>query len=267
MVLKDRRLLAILVFLVITILCFAVGMSIVLTNKETITTTTVEYIPATPVPTAFTMAPSPAPTEVLPIIPPQEFEPPSPGQCLQIASGDPVQNQDQMIQKTYHIELDVVVEPNDSNLDHHFGLLVDRLQETLAPKLAQCDMLNRKRKLRGDSTRMQTTQHRNLVGVSDYLVANAQFSHAAMITNQSCKAGTPEPCYKVIETIDLYTKQEELDVRLISIIMDAFDAESLVQLLDLVFPFKDIAMIGVTSNTDANGNSNIFDESHDDEDE
>lgn len=50
----------------------------------------------------------------------------------------------------------------------------------------------------------------------------------------------------MIETIDLYIRQDELDVRLISLIMVAFDGESLMELLNLRYPFKRIEMIGVT---------------------
>lgn len=267
--LKDRRLLVILATLVIIILSFAVGIAIVVSNKEPITTTTVEYIPATPAPTTFTMAPSRSPTEAMEDLPPfplPEFSPPSPAQCRQIESGNAVPNQDQMVPKTYHVELEIVMEPNVAILDRHFTTLVDRrLQATLAPKLAQCDTLNR-RNLRSNSRK----QHRNLL-VSDYLVANAYFSNAAT-KKVSCKVGSL--CYKLIETVDLYIKREELDVRLISLIMDAFDVESLVQLLDLEFPFKSIHMIGVTSNTNVVVTStttpapqvnNVFDDSHDED--
>lgn len=238
---KDRRLMVILVILVVAVLGFGIGMGIVLTNKESTTTTTVEYVPATLAPTAFTKAPSPSPTQTPEFVAP-EFSPPSPAQCQLIESGNAVPNQDRMIQKTYQVELDIVMESNVESLDNHFATLVDRMQASLAPKLAQCDHANQRKLIRaaGD-TRIHRGSNRRLL--RNYLIVNAQFSHSLPISNRSCK---------VIETIKLYIQQDESDVRLIGRIMDVFDAESLVQQLDLGRPFKSITMIGVTSNTDSN---------------
>jgi len=260
--LKDRRLLTILVILIIIIIAFAIGITLVVMNKETITTNTVEYIATTPAPTTATTAPTAptaAPTEA------PEFLPPSRAQCERIEAGEEVENQDQLILKTYHIELDVAISDFAS-----LTPLVNQMQAILAPMLAQCDdILNRSRHRQLRRNARIQGGHRKLI--SDYLVANAKFSKATVQTNRSCKAGATQPCYKVIQTIDLYIKQDELDVRLISLIMDAFDGESLVDLLDLGYPFESIDMIGVTSSSMVDVNNNMDaeredDDSRDDED-
>ncbi|KAL3937232.1 MAG: hypothetical protein SGBAC_007620 [Bacillariaceae sp.] len=251
--LKDRRLLTILVILIVTILSFAIGISVVLSkNKETISTTTVEYISATPAPTAATTAPTAAPTEAL------EFLPPSPAQCQQIEAGNEVANQYQMVLKTYQIELDVAIVEFAS-----LTTLENRMQAILAPRMAQCDDMFNLRRLRGNSNRIQSPRRKL---ASDYLVANAKFSSATLQNNRSCKVGAPQPCYKVIETIDLYLQQEESDVSLISLIMDAFDGEPLVQLLHLEYPFESVDLIGVSSSSTDTTNNNTIQDSHDDED-
>ncbi|KAL3937230.1 MAG: hypothetical protein SGBAC_007618 [Bacillariaceae sp.] len=137
-----------------------------------------------------------------------------------------------MILKTYHIEMDIVLDPAVPDVTSYLNTLVTRMQAKVAPVLAQCENFNRRRSRRMSFRDSGSSQSRRNLA-SDYLVANAQFSDVRLETNRPCKIGVSKPCFKVTETIHVYIKQEELDMELIGLIMDALDVESLVQLLDL----------------------------------
>ncbi|CAJ1949215.1 unnamed protein product [Cylindrotheca closterium] len=263
----DRRLLAIFSILLITIVAFAVGITMLLMSKGGTNETDTELLPSTSNGTASPFAPT-SPPSAPPTEEPLVFLPPSPAECLRIITGDVVTAQDQLILKTYHIELDIAMVPwGATDIPSHLNTLVTRMQAKVAPTLAQCDNSNQRR-LRAMSFQESAARnqgYRNLAP-GDYLVANAQFLDARLQTNRPCKIGVPEPCFKVRETIRVYIKKDELDVRLISRIMDAFNGQSLIQLLDLEFPFKSIEMIGVASNEDLTAPLNVT-ESSDSEDE
>lgn len=239
--LRDQRLFAILSILLIAIVGFAAGITLVLikADAETETVSNTALDPATSNSTALSIITSP------PTVQPTkgfDFVRPSQAQCHQIVTGKVVPGQEQLILKTYYVELDVVMHPSVTDMANHLDTLVNQMQARIAPVLVQCESLNA-RQLRGNPG------YRNLQR-SDYLVGNVKFLNATLPTNRSCKTGSPEPCYKVIETVNLYIKVEELDVRLIGRIMDAFNGESLVQVLDLQFPFEAIEAIGAASNVD-----------------
>lgn len=223
--LKDRRCMIFIGVLIFAIVCFASGIVLFLGSQENPSQNDQlegnRIVPSTQIPTL-------QPTNHL------EFDPPSQDECMAIAEGRALLGEEEIVVKNFLVDMDVVLDPFRS-MAPFLDILREQMQAILAPALVGCDDIFHRRLRRKVRQRQR-----------DYVVANAVFE-VALPNGRQCKADTPENCYRVVSNIDLFLQDDEKIVKLIGMIMEVFDEESLVQRLDLSTPFVSIEMVGVTS--------------------
>lgn len=228
--LKDRRCMIFVGIMMLAIVCFTTGVSLVLGAEDNSTASdqlgdnAIPHVTQVP-----TLQPTEFPTEHL------DFDPPSHEECMDISDGKALPGQEEMIMKNFQVEMDVVLE-TQNDVAPLLDNLREHMQAILAPALVACDdIFHHLLRKRGRQLQM------------DYVVANALFD-VVVPNGRLCKKDTPEPCHRVIANLDLYVNEDEKIVKLIGLIMSVFDDESLVDRLDLDSPFVSIEMVGVMSN-------------------
>jgi hypothetical protein len=153
------------------------------------------------------------------------YNAPSEEQCELIASGLAIENEDEKIERTFEIKMDVQM-----NMIIDFNLVLldfqQKLQEELAPALAGC------------SRKEQNMRQRN-----QFVVANANIK-VDYLMDQDCNI-KEETCNRVLIELSLTLNGEDKVLSLLSRITDVFGAESLMTVLDLPSPFEDVTVLGV----------------------
>jgi hypothetical protein len=192
--------------------------------------------PQTPTPSPSSLMVTEAPTQA-PLYPR-----PSPEDCQAIATGGPVQGQEDMAIMSFDVEMDVTLTV-DTNLDDVLDAVEAKTQEILLPDLAGCfeDRRNLGDFIRGN--------RRNLNAPRRFAIANGGISVGEADT-QSCQVNSGTTCYSMTIVLDLAVKSEEERIFVVtSIIIDVFGVDSLVEVLGLGPPFDTIKLIAVNSNT------------------
>jgi hypothetical protein len=189
-------------------------------------------------------APTPSPSLMVTEAPTQApvYPRPSPEDCQAIATGGPVQGQEDMAIRSFDVEMDVALTV-DTNLDDVLDAVGAKTQEILLPDLAGCfeDRRNLGEYIRGN--------RRNLNAPRRFAIANGGISVGEADT-QSCQVNGGGACYSIAIALDLAVKSEEERILVVtSIIIDVFGVDNLVEVLGLGPPFDAINLIAVNSNT------------------
>jgi len=187
------------------------------------------------------------------------FEPPSVEDCIAIARGEAVEGQDQMMVERYEVVLDVALDSGGLEIQGILNRLVAEIRQIVLPEILGCGDANRKlmeiesgtedhpsasraiiSMIRGGAKR-QLTWTSSSSPSARYIMANAVIS----IRNPSgewCAAGSGPLCYRVIVSLDMAFKSDDLKVlTVVQYIAEAFKtADSLADKLLLGSPFQKI---------------------------
>eukprot|EP00980_Cylindrotheca_fusiformis_P003195 scaffold725_cov133-Cylindrotheca_fusiformis.AAC.3 len=198
--------------------------------------------PASPPPTtAPTGSPeSPAPSS-FPSSAPTTFYPPNtPEECAIIAQGGTVPGQENLINKSFDISLDVSLTVQLSDLDAIVQDLENRMQEILAVELADCPAVSRRLSVSATFVRRRLIES-NVVGNA---LIDAEYQEG-----QSCDPASPTPCIRVLTKLNLFLKGDESILSLVNRISTLFGDDDLLGVLGLGAPFEAIEVIGVSAST------------------
>jgi hypothetical protein len=153
------------------------------------------------------------------------YDPPTPEDCLAIANGTALDGQDEMIARSFNIDMDIALDVGFNLNDTLLGDLEKRLQTVLAPVLTGCSD--------GSS--------------SNYVVGNAYIVVESK-DDQPCEVDSEEPCFHAVAVLLLYLQDEEKLLTLFGLISNVFGVHSLVDILGLSSPFKHVEITFVSSN-------------------
>jgi hypothetical protein len=153
------------------------------------------------------------------------YDPPTPEDCLAIANGIALDGQDEMIARSFDIDMDVTLDVGSNLNDTLLGDLERSLQTVLAPALTGCSD--------GSS--------------SNYVVGNAYIVVESK-GDQPCEVDSEEACFHAVAVLLLYLKGEEKLLTLFGLISNVFGEHLLVDTLGLSPPFKHVETTFVSSN-------------------
>jgi hypothetical protein len=153
------------------------------------------------------------------------YDPPTPEDCLAIANGIALDGQDEMIARSFNIDMDVTLDVGSSLNDTLLGDFERRLQTVLAPALTGCSD--------GFS--------------SNYVVGNANIVVESK-GDQPCDVNLEEACFHGVAVLLLYLKGEEKLLTLFCLITNLFGDHLLVDTLGLSPPFQHVKTTFVSSN-------------------
>jgi hypothetical protein len=192
-----------------------------------------------------TEAPSDNSTEVL------LYDPPTLQDCKAMSEGEPVAGQGSTIIIQFTVTLDVSLVADTVISDLEPGL-ENSIQHFIVPILAGC-LLDATRRGRGRRLQLLLTQD-NTVSNMRTLVAN-EYAIANALASVRCETGTPcnddadQPCYRCPVDLDLWLRGDEQIDDLLSIVSKVFWVDSLVDLLGLETPFKNITAASIHHST------------------
>jgi len=224
---RDRRVM--LIFFGLLLVATALVTGLLVGPRQEINTKTFLFGTNSPTPVPVTDTPTSSPTFYF------EFDPPSQEECRRIAAGHAVMNdhEDQIL-RNFEIQFDVSLSRNSEiENDEILSLLDKALQRTFATSLAGCDEVDYQRMLRRRLLRKN-------------VVSNASFK-SNFRESESCLSASPDICYRMVVTLELYLKGEERINKLLGLITSVFDRESLVDTLGLPPPFHSVLFAAIKS--------------------
>lgn len=228
---RDRRVMFILLFgLLLVATALVTGLIIGL--GQDISKKTRMFGTFSPTPVPITESPSSSPTLYL------EFDPPTPEECRRIAGGYPLENQEDIVLRHFEIQLDVSLSQNDVMINDPLTVLDQALQRNFATSLSGCDDVD----YEGQGKMLRRRLLRKNV------VSNAVFKTTIRDDSGPCRVTTPNTvCFRMVVTLDLYLKGEERIHKLLGLITNVFDRESLVDALGLGAPFHSLRFAAIKS--------------------
>jgi hypothetical protein len=193
--------------------------------------------------TAIRITPTPTEPPSLTLL----YDPPTPEECVAIASGEDLDGQDTLTIRNFQVFLESVFDSEiNSEINNELVALElqENMQQLLMPEIAGCsDETSNRRKMRGS-----TNDNRKL-GAGAFVVANGLVS--VRLADTSCVVVSLEtPCLHAIASIDLYLKGPQRILDLINIFISVFGLgreDSLVQKLNLLQPYKEIIITSIDS--------------------
>ena len=242
---KKKILIGIIVALFI-LLGIAAGVSwYLLTQSETAAKGEEEEAPSVspiaPSNRPTTMAPSDSPTDS-PTNLPQEFDPPSQGDCLNIKARQPVQGQEDMILTPFGLDFDVTVRPG-TDASFWTAAFREAFFRKLVPELTGC---NSRRRDLSENVHRQLNEFRYAIGN-----VNAKIE---LQMEKICEKSTSYSCYRFVVKMDLYLKGTLSEYQLITLVLGILNpsgaTESLVERMGLpstVFESVQAVFLGSTT--------------------
>ncbi|CAJ1970414.1 unnamed protein product [Cylindrotheca closterium] len=207
-------------------------------NEDKAAVTSVPQVIVTPSPTTFAPTVSTqSPSAIDPNVPSQR-------DCQNIASQLHVTDQDQLISKSFRVDLDVVPLTFDSDPADLLQQVVTAFRQRFAPSLAGCEPTTPGGGGSRQRRQLRNHQQRILLEVSDYNVRNA-LATGKHLEGMSCDGdnNAQSTCYRFQIILNLFLKEETSDFGLINLIMQLIgDPEQAVQRLDLVDACRDIRL-------------------------
>ncbi|KAL3937582.1 MAG: hypothetical protein SGBAC_007340 [Bacillariaceae sp.] len=189
------------------------------------------------------------------------FGPPSVEDCIAIARGETLEEQDQMMVERYEVVLDVALDFGGLAIDGILNRLVAEIRQTVLPEILGCGDANRKlmeiesvtdgnpsaasvitTMIRGSAKRqLNPLQSSSSLPSLRYFMANAAIS-IRNPTGEWCAAGSGPLCYRVVVSFDMAFKSDELKaLTVVQFIAEAFKtSDSLADKLLLGSPFQKI---------------------------
>ncbi|KAL3942709.1 MAG: hypothetical protein SGBAC_003154 [Bacillariaceae sp.] len=147
------------------------------------------------------------------------FSPNSPEACAAISQGGTVPDQGEMIWKSFNLTIDVSLASDLYDYNKAADELQSRMQQIVAPELADCPDSRRLRALDGihDANRKLLAEH---------AIGNVLFD-LRLDSTRSCDDGAPSPCIVVNTTMVLYLKSDQNRLPLTQKVANMFEESAL----------------------------------------
>lgn len=149
------------------------------------------------------------------------FSPNSPEACATISQGGTVPDQDEMIWKSFNLTMDVSLTSDLYDYNKVADHLQSRMQQIVAPKLADCPDSRRLRAIDG----IHDDANRKLL--AEHAIGNVLFDLRLDDSTRSCDDGAPSPCIVVNTNMVLYLKSDQNRLPLTQKVSNMFEESAL----------------------------------------